>query len=110
MEAELIVQKQGLQNPSWRVALRDPRFHARRMHQKALFYRLPARPLIKWLYMVVGRRSFLDGWPRLTYATLQSIYEYLIVLKVRELRRNSSIPNWYIPPAIVRRANARYRI
>jgi len=87
MEAELIVQGQGLRNPSWRAALRDPDFHTRRLHQKALFYRLPARPLLKWLYMVVARGSFLDGWAGLTYATLQSIYEYFIVLKVRELRR-----------------------
>lgn len=91
MEAELIVRDQGLQSPSWRAALRDPDFHARRLHQKALFYRLPARPLIKWLYMVVARRSFLDGWAGLTYATLQSIYEYFIVLKVRELRRTSAV-------------------
>jgi len=89
MEAELIVRGQGFLRPSWRAALRDPDFHVRRLHQKAIFYRLPARPLIKWLYMVVARGSLLDGWAGLTYATLQSIYEYFIVLKVRELRRPS---------------------
>lgn len=87
MEAELIVRQQGLQDPSWRKALRDPDFHTRRLHQKAIFYRLPGRPLIKWFYMVLLRRSFLDGWAGLTYATLQSVYEYFIVLKVKELRR-----------------------
>ena len=89
MEAELIVSGQGLRQPSWRTALRDPDFHTRRLHQKALFYRLPARPLLKWLYMVVVRRSFLDGWAGMTYATLQAIYEYFIVLKVKELQRKS---------------------
>ncbi len=89
MEAALIVSGQGLQQPSWRAALHDPDFHTRRLHQKALFYRLPARPLLKWLYMVVVRRSFLDGWAGMTYATLQAIYEYLIVLKVKELQRSS---------------------
>src|SRR3981189_189737 len=54
MEAELIVRNQGLQNPSLLTALRDPDFHTRRLHQKAIFYRLPARPLLKWLYMVLG--------------------------------------------------------
>jgi glycosyltransferase involved in cell wall biosynthesis len=88
MEAELIVRGQGLTNPSWRAALRDPDFHTRRLHQKALFYKLPGRPLIKWIYMVVVRGAFLDGWAGLTYATLQSIYEYFIVLKVKELRRS----------------------
>ena len=91
MEAELIVRGQGLLRPSWRSALRDPDFHTRRLHQKALFYKLPARPLLKWLYMVVVRRSFLDGWAGMTYATLQAIYEYFIVLKVNELKRKSPV-------------------
>jgi glycosyltransferase involved in cell wall biosynthesis len=89
MEAELILRGQGLRQPSWRTALGDPDFHTRRLHQKALFYRLPARPLLKWLYMIVIRRSFLDGRAGLTYATLQAIYEYFIVLKVKELQRKS---------------------
>ncbi len=90
MEAELIHQQSGLQHPSLRVALRSPDFHERRLHQKALFYRLPGRPLIKWLYMVVFRRAILDGSAGLTYATLQSIYEYLIVLKTKELQRGGA--------------------
>ncbi|AXC13142.1 glycosyl transferase, family 2 [Acidisarcina polymorpha] len=94
MEAELIASEQSLQNssltPSWKTALLDPDFHTRRRHQKALFYRMPGRPLLKWLYMVAVRRSFLDGWPGLTYATLQAIYEYFIVLKTRELLRHSA--------------------
>jgi len=89
MEAELIVSGQGLLQPSWRTALRDPDFHSRRLHQKALFYKLPARPLLKWLYMLMVRGSFLDGRAGVTYATLQAIYEWLIVLKVAELRRTS---------------------
>ena len=90
MEAELIVRQQGLQNPSLRAALRDPDFHTRRLHQKALFYRLPGRPLIKWCYMMFLRGAILDGAAGITYATLQSIYEYLIVLKTRELRRDGA--------------------
>lgn len=58
-------------------------FTEKRFHQKELFYRIPGRPFIKFLYMVVLRRAFLDGRAGITYATLQSIYEYLIVLKQR---------------------------
>ena len=47
---------------------------------------LPGRPLIKWCYMMFVRGAILDGAAGITYATLQSIYEYLIVLKTRELR------------------------
>ena len=90
MEAELIVRNQGLQHPSLRTALRDPDFHTRRLHQKAIFYRMPGRPLIKWLYMVFVRGSILDGAAGLAYATLQSFYEYLIVLKTKELRREGA--------------------
>jgi len=87
MEAELIFRQQGLQQPSLRAAFRHPDFHTRRLHQKALFYRLPGRPLIKWCYMMFVRGAVLDGAAGITYATLQSIYEYLIVIKTKELRR-----------------------
>ncbi len=90
MEAELIHRQQGLRDPSLRTALRDPDFHTRRLHQKALFYKLPGRPVIKWLYMMFVRGAIFDGYAGLAYATLQSFYEYLIVLKTRELRRGGA--------------------
>jgi hypothetical protein len=90
MEAELIVRQQGLQNPSLRTALLHSDFHTRRLHQKALFYRMPARPLLKWWYMMFVRRAVMDGAAGVAYATLQAFYEYLIVLKTRELRRGGA--------------------
>jgi hypothetical protein len=90
MEAELIHRQQGLQNPSLATALTSRDFHTRRLHQKALFYRLPGRPLVKWLYMMFVRRAILDGRAGLTYSTLQSFYEYLIVLKTKDLERNQA--------------------
>jgi glycosyltransferase involved in cell wall biosynthesis len=90
MEAELIYREQGLQHPKVWTALRDADFHTRRLHQKALFYRLPARPLIKWCYMMFVRGAVLDGAAGVAYATLQSIYEYMIVLKTREMRRGGA--------------------
>lgn len=86
MEAQLIVSG-SVQRASWRAALFDRDFHRRRMHQKAIFYRLPARPLIKLLYMLLWRRGLLDGVAGIRYAILQSIYEYLIVLKVKEFEQ-----------------------
>jgi glycosyltransferase involved in cell wall biosynthesis len=64
-------------------------FNERRFHQKELFYRLPLRPLVKFLLLYLGKGGFLDGRAGLAYAVLQSIYEYMIVLKVRELERVS---------------------
>jgi glycosyltransferase involved in cell wall biosynthesis len=65
-------------------------FHQRRFHQKEIFYSMPGRPLIKFILLYVLKRGFLDGSAGFTYATLQSIYEYFIVLKSRELRRGSA--------------------
>jgi hypothetical protein len=93
MEARLIVEGGGLAHPSLRTAFSARDFHERRLHQKALFYRLPGRPLLKWLYMVFVRGAFLDGRPGLTYARLQAIYEYMIVLKTRELRERAALEN-----------------
>ena len=71
---------------SVRKAFFESDFHEKRYHQKELFYRLPLRPLLKFLILYIGKRGFLDGQAGLTYATLQSIYEYFIVLKTRELQ------------------------
>ena len=67
-------------------------FHERRYHQKELFYRLPLRPVVKFLILYALKRGFLDGRAGLTYAVLQSIYEYMIVLKVRELEAAQAQP------------------
>lgn len=89
MEAELIASGNVI-SPSWKTALFSKDFHLKRQHQKAIFYGMPARPLIKFIYMVVARRAFLDGWPGIRYAILQSIYEYCIVLKVKEIQERRS--------------------
>jgi glycosyltransferase involved in cell wall biosynthesis len=70
---------------SVRKAFFERDFGVRRYHQKELFYRLPARPLIKFLLVYVFRRGFMDGRQGLSYAILQAFYEYMIVLKTREL-------------------------
>ena len=90
MEAEryLDERRQGIPF-SLKEALLSRDFSQRRYHQKGLFYKLPMRPLIKWFYMMVGRRAFMDGKAGVIYATLQSIYEYMIVLKTDELLRAS---------------------
>jgi glycosyltransferase involved in cell wall biosynthesis len=84
MEAELVVSK-SIICPSLMKALFDSDFNVRRVHQKAFFYKLPARPIVKFIYMVFVRMSFLDGVPGIRYAIIQSIYEYFIVLKTKEL-------------------------
>lgn len=86
-EAEQILQNRRGRAPfSLFKALFEKDFNERRYHQKELFYRLPARPLVKFLLLYVAKRGFLDGRPGLKYALLQSIYEYMIVLKSEEIK------------------------
>jgi len=59
----------------------------RRRVMKDLFFRMPARPVLKFMYYYGWRRGFLDGRAGLTYATLQAIYEYMISCKQNELQR-----------------------
>ena len=86
-EAQQIIADRGDARPvSLRKALFAADFHVRRYHQKELFYRLPARPLLKFALLYGVKRGFLDGRAGFTYACLQSMYEYMIVLKARELQ------------------------
>lgn len=58
----------------------------RRRAAKKLFRRLPWRATIRFVYMYLLRGGILDGRPGLTYCRLLAWYEWLIVLKERELR------------------------
>ncbi|MEM6505855.1 MAG: glycosyltransferase family 2 protein [Planctomycetota bacterium] len=55
----------------------------RRAALKKLSFRLPARPFIKFIYTYFIRLGFLDGRAGLIYCSLQCIYEWMIVIKVR---------------------------
>lgn len=91
-EAEDILdsRRQGApEDQSWslRKALFDRDLTERRRNQKQLYYRLPCRPLVKFAGMYLLKRGFLDGRAGFTYSTLIAFYDYMIVLKTRELER-----------------------
>ena len=58
----------------------------RRFYQKEFYYKLPFRPFIMFVLLYIFKLGFLDGRAGLSYSILRSIYEYMIVLKVRELQ------------------------
>ena len=58
----------------------------RRRALKALASRLPLRPALRFAYMYVLRRGFLDGRAGLAYCRLLATYEAMTVSKERELR------------------------
>ena len=49
--------------------------------------RMPFRPTLKFIYMYILKRGFIDGTAGLAYCRLQKMYEWQIVLKVKELKR-----------------------
>src|SRR4030042_4053472 len=70
----------------WKGLLsKDPTL--RRKSLKQFAYRMPLRPFLVFCFFYFFRLGFLDGLPGLTYCRLRSIYEYMIDLKVKELRR-----------------------
>jgi len=69
----------------WRGLLSSDRTRRRRA-VKTLSFRLPFRPSLRFFYMYVLRRGFLDGRAGLIYCRLLAVYEYLIVLKIREFK------------------------
>ncbi|HEX4155915.1 MAG TPA: glycosyltransferase family 2 protein [Acidobacteriaceae bacterium] len=92
-EAELLASGDAVHAAPIRDAFFARDFHDRRVAQKALFYRFPTRPLLKWISMMFLRGAVLDGSAGVMYATLQSFYEYLIEVKCREiLRRRQGKP------------------
>ena len=86
-EAELMASGDATHGASLYQALFARNFHERRVAQKAIFYELPARPLIKWCYLMFVRGAVLDGPAGFMYTTLQSFHEFLIEVKRRELLR-----------------------
>jgi glycosyltransferase involved in cell wall biosynthesis len=59
--------------------------HRRRL--KTLSQRLPFRPLLRFLYIYIWQKGFLDGLDGYYFARLHAIYEFLSVAKTYELRR-----------------------
>lgn len=59
----------------------------RRHALKDLSLRLPGRPLLRFLYMYFLLGGIWDGGPGFTWCVLQTFYEYMILLKVWELKQ-----------------------
>jgi glycosyltransferase involved in cell wall biosynthesis len=57
----------------------------RRRKLKTLSQRLPFRPLLRFLYVYVWQKGFLDGAEGYLFARLHGFYEFLSVAKMREL-------------------------
>jgi glycosyltransferase involved in cell wall biosynthesis len=57
---------------------------------KKVSHRLPCRPFLRFVYVYVIQRGFLDGWEGYIFARLHAWYEWMCVLKARERRQRQS--------------------
>jgi glycosyltransferase involved in cell wall biosynthesis len=62
---------------------------ARRRALKEQARRLPFRPALRFLYVYVWQRGFLDGREGYYFARLHGIYEFLTIAKTFELRKRT---------------------
>jgi glycosyltransferase involved in cell wall biosynthesis len=60
-----------------------------RRRLKQLSQRLPFRPLLRFLYVYIWQRGFLDGLEGYYFARLHGFYEFLIVAKTHQLKNES---------------------
>jgi len=82
-EARVAVANEGGQSAS---ELQSARV-AQRRKLKQLSQRLPLRPLLRFLYVYLWQRGFLDGREGYYFARMHGFYEFLSVAKTYELKK-----------------------
>ena len=65
--------------------------HRKRWVRERIWPWVPAKPLALFVYMYVLRRGFLDGRAGLALCTFHAFQEFMVGLKLAELRRLSSL-------------------
>jgi glycosyltransferase involved in cell wall biosynthesis len=61
----------------------------RRRWLKQFARRLPFRPTLRFLYMYILKRGFLDGYPGFVMSRLMAWYEFVSIAKYREMQRHN---------------------
>jgi glycosyltransferase involved in cell wall biosynthesis len=63
----------------------------KRYLRERVWPRIPAKPVVLFIYMYVARRGFLDGRAGLALCVFHAFQEFMVGLKLAELRRLSSV-------------------
>jgi len=87
-EAERIVGETSSLNDAWRQFRTGATPEKKKQALKRCADFLPFRPLVRFLYLYGWKWGFLDGRAGFDYSILMAFYDYLIALKVRELRQS----------------------
>jgi glycosyltransferase involved in cell wall biosynthesis len=62
----------------------------RRKSIKDMSFRLPARGFLRFFYQYVISMGFLDGYAGFHWCVLNSVYEYMIEIKIKEIDRKNN--------------------
>ncbi len=90
------VRKPGSFRGSWadrRRALKD-----------RIWFRVPARPLVRFAWMYFVKRGFMDGRRGLLFCYLIAMYEFMIDVKLLEKRLADRSPAHTVAPIVERKA------
>jgi glycosyltransferase involved in cell wall biosynthesis len=66
---------------------------SRRRGLKQLAAKFPFRPFLRFLYVYLWQRGFLDGKEGYYFARLHGVYEFLIVAKTAEIKKQRHRPS-----------------
>jgi glycosyltransferase involved in cell wall biosynthesis len=86
-EAARIVQERSSFTQSWSQFRRGETPEARRQGLKRCADFIPLRPFVRFVYLYFLKLGFLDGRAGFDYSVLMAFYDFLIKIKVRELRQ-----------------------
>ncbi len=94
---EVFVEKHNrYSNWEARVALLHSKNHSDKLQNRGVKFRrrvkwmmikMPFRPMLRFLYVYIWQRGFLDGKEGYYFARLHALYEFLSVVKMEELRK-----------------------
>lgn len=88
-QSEAIEATKALKSSDHSISILSSDKALRRVAIKNASLKMPMRPILKFFYLYLFRLGLLDGRPGLSYCILQSIYEYMIDLKIREIKLNA---------------------
>jgi glycosyltransferase involved in cell wall biosynthesis len=66
--------------------LRGSPIERKRYLRERIWPKIPAKPLALFVYMYIARRGFLDGYPGLALCVFHAFQEFMVGLKLAELR------------------------
>jgi glycosyltransferase involved in cell wall biosynthesis len=84
MEAVRLLQERDASVPWSGFWSKDPML--RRKAFKQFAYRVPCRPFFTFCFLYFAKLGLLDGTPGFQFSFMRSMYEYMISMKMRELK------------------------